>query len=64
MERHKNKQMEKQSSRANWEMSGYIKHPAFTTYPNAFPKKLIDEFIEKTGVKGVLAMKLALEQKF
>ena len=44
----------KNSPVGHWEMSGYIKHPAFTTYPNAFPKKLIDEFIEKTGVKGVL----------
>lgn len=44
----------KNSPVGHWEISGYIKHPAFTTYPNAFPKELIDEFIEKTGVKGVL----------
>ena len=35
----------KNSPVGHWEMSGYIKHPAFTTYPNAFPKKLIDEFM-------------------
>lgn len=44
----------KNSPVGHWEISGYIKHPGFTTYPNAFPKKLIDEFIEKTGVKGIL----------
>lgn len=44
----------KNSPVGHWEMSGYIKHPGFTTYPNAFPKKLIDEFIDKTGVKGIL----------
>ena len=44
----------KNSPVGHWEMSGYIKHPGFTTYPNAFPKKLIDEFIDKTSVKGIL----------
>lgn len=44
----------KNSPVGHWEISGYIKHPGFATYPNAFPKKLIDEFIEKTGVKGIL----------
>lgn len=44
----------KNSPVGHWEMSGYIKHPGFTTYPNAFPENLVNEFIEKTGVKGVL----------
>lgn len=44
----------KNSPVGHWEISGYIKHPAFTTYPNAFPQKLVDEFIRETGVKGVL----------
>lgn len=44
----------KNSPVGHWEMSGYTKQPGFTTYPNAFPKKLVDEFIEKTGVKGIL----------
>lgn len=35
-------------------MSGFILRNGFKTYPNAFPKELIDEFIRKTGVKGVL----------
>lgn len=44
----------KNSPVGHWEISGYIQHPAFTTYPNAFPKKMINEFLERTGVKGVL----------
>lgn len=35
-------------------MSGFILRKGFQTYPKAFPKNLIDEFIEKTGVKGIL----------
>ena len=44
----------KNSPVGHWEISGYITKEAFKTYPKAFPKKLIDEFISKTGVKGVL----------
>lgn len=44
----------KNSPVGHWEISGYIKNPGFNTYPNAFPKELIDEFIKKTGVKGIL----------
>ena len=44
----------KNSPVGHWEISGYIKHPGFKTYPQAFPKQLVDEFIEKTKVKGVL----------
>lgn len=44
----------KNSPVGHWEISGYIKHPGFTTYPNAFPKELIDEFIKETGCKNIL----------
>ena len=44
----------KNSPVGHWEMSGFIKHPAFITYPNAFPKTMINEFIKETGVKGIL----------
>lgn len=44
----------KNSPVGHWEISGYIKDPGFKTFPNAFPKELIDEFIEKTGVEGIL----------
>lgn len=44
----------KNSPVGHWEMSGFILKNGFTTYPNAFPQELIDEFIERTGVPGVL----------
>ncbi len=44
----------KNSPVGHWEMSGYILKKGFSTYPNAFPENLIQEFIEKTGVKGIL----------
>lgn len=44
----------KNSPVGHWEMSGYILRKGFSTYPNAFPKELIQEFIEKTGIKGIL----------
>lgn len=44
----------KNSPVGHWEMSGYILRNGFTTYPNAFPKELVEEFIQKTGIKGIL----------
>lgn len=44
----------KNSPVGHWEMSGYIKDEPFSLYPNGFPKKLIDEFLEETGLKGIL----------
>ena len=44
----------KNSPVGHWEMSGYIKNPGFTTYPNAFPEEMIEEFKQKTGLKGIL----------
>ena len=44
----------KNSPVGHWEMSGYIKKPGFRTYPNAFPEELIQEFMDKTGIKGIL----------
>src|SRR5438034_7564052 len=35
-------------------MAGIILERAFPTYPNGLPQTLIDEFIAKTGVPGVL----------
>jgi phosphopentomutase len=35
-------------------MSGFILKNGFKTYPNAFPSELIEEFIKKTGVQGIL----------
>lgn len=39
----------------HWEMAGLILKTPFKTYPNGFDKKIIDEFVEKTGCRGVLA---------
>ena len=44
----------KNSPVGHWEICGYVKKPGFTTYPNAFPQELIDDFIKETGVKGIL----------
>lgn len=44
----------KNSPVGHWEISGYVQEEAFKTYPNAFPKEMIEEFMQKTGVKGVL----------
>ena len=44
----------KNSPVGHWEISGHITNPGFKTYPHAFPKEMIDEFVEKTGVKGIL----------
>lgn len=45
----------KNSPVGHWEMSGYILKDGFYTYPNAFPKELINEFIKKANLKGILA---------
>lgn len=44
----------KNSPVGHWEIAGYITKEGFKIYPNAFPKDMIDEFISKTGVKGIL----------
>ena len=44
----------KDTTVGHWEMTGIISKQAFPTYPNGFPKKIIDEFVRLTGVDGVL----------
>lgn len=44
----------KNSPVGHWEISGYVTENAFKTYPNAFPKEMIDEFLQKTGLSGIL----------
>jgi phosphopentomutase len=44
----------KDTTTGHWEMAGIILERAFPTYPNGFPKSVIDEFIAKTGVPGIL----------
>lgn len=44
----------KDTTVGHWEMTGVISEKAFPTYPDGFPKEIIDAFIERTGVSGVL----------
>jgi phosphopentomutase len=44
----------KDTTTGHWEMAGIILERAFPTYPNGFPQPLIDEFIAKTAVPGIL----------
>lgn len=48
----------KNSPVGHWEISGYIKKPGFKTYPNAFPDELINEFMQKAKLKGILCNKV------
>jgi len=44
----------KDTTTGHWEMAGIILERAFPTYPNGFPQSVIDEFIAKTHVPGIL----------
>ncbi|MFN2516526.1 MAG: phosphopentomutase [Pyrinomonadaceae bacterium] len=44
----------KDTTTGHWEMAGIILDQAFPTYPNGFPRSVIDRFIAKTGVPGIL----------
>jgi phosphopentomutase len=45
----------KDTTTGHWEMAGIILEKAFPTFPQGFPQRIIDEFVAKTGVSGVLA---------
>lgn len=47
----------KNSPVGHWEIAGYVTEKPFTTYPNAFPEKLIQRFIKEAGIKGILCNK-------
>ncbi|MCM1308811.1 MAG: phosphopentomutase [Butyrivibrio sp.] len=44
----------KDTTVGHWEMAGVISERAFPTYPNGFPRDIIEEFTKRTGVSGVL----------
>jgi len=44
----------KDTTTGHWEMAGIILEQAFPTYPNGFPRPVIDRFIAETGVPGIL----------
>ena len=45
----------KDTTTGHWEMAGIILTKAFPTFPQGFPQRIIDEFVTKTNVPGVLA---------
>jgi phosphopentomutase len=45
----------KDTTTGHWEMAGIILKKAFPTFPEGFPPRIIDEFVEKAKVPGVLA---------
>lgn len=44
----------KDTTTGHWEMAGIILERAFPTYPDGFPKSIVDEFIARTNVPGIL----------
>jgi len=44
----------KDTTTGHWEMAGIILERAFPTYPNGFPKNVIDRFVKETSVPGIL----------
>ena len=44
----------KDTTTGHWEMAGIILERAFPTYPQGFPQPVIDEFISRTHVPGIL----------
>lgn len=47
----------KNSLVGHWEIAGYIKEKAFTTYYNGFPEDLLNEVIKRTGLAGFICNK-------
>ena len=45
----------KDTTTGHWEIAGLVSEKPFATFPNGFPKELIDEFIKRTGCNGILA---------
>lgn len=45
----------KDTTTGHWEMAGIISTKPFATFPNGFPKELVDEFVKETNCGGVLA---------
>lgn len=44
----------KDTTTGHWEMAGIILKQGFPKFPAGFPARIIDEFVEKAGVPGVL----------
>ena len=44
----------KDTTTGHWEMAGIILEKAFPTYPGGFPADVIERFVTRTGVPGIL----------
>ncbi|MBC7797663.1 MAG: phosphopentomutase [Pyrinomonadaceae bacterium] len=44
----------KDTTTGHWEIAGIVLEKAFPTYPNGFPPEIINEFVNKTNVAGIL----------
>ena len=44
----------KDTTIGHWEMAGIFSKDPFPTYPDGFPKEIMDEFMKKTGIKGII----------
>ena len=51
----KEKSKGKDTTTGHWEIAGLVSEKPFATFPNGFPKELIDKFIEETNCGGILA---------
>ena len=47
----------KDSTSGHWEIMGITVSKPFPTYPDGFPSNIIEQFIRKTGCKGILGNK-------
>ncbi len=45
----------KDTTTGHWEMAGIVLKKAFPTFPEGFPPRIINEFVEKARIPGVLA---------
>ncbi len=44
----------KDTTTGHWEMAGIVLEQAFPTYPEGFPRDIIERFVAETGVPGIL----------
>ncbi|MEX1023717.1 MAG: phosphopentomutase [Planctomycetota bacterium] len=49
----------KDTSTGHWEMMGVVVPTAFPTFPEGFPRALVEAFVERAGLDGVLGNEVA-----
>lgn len=45
----------KDTTTGHWEIAGLVSETPFATFPNGFPKDLVEKFVSETGCGGILA---------